>query len=334
MRVEGRSKISASDRPASASPPSPSARPSFSSTARSTKRHQTGAIELFSGEEVGSHRSRRSYGAVRMPAAWSSPSSAGTSSTAATARPTRPSTRGGPSGPAAPSERDPRAGQPRPLARVHRHALRRRVGRGTAAGVPAALAAGVRARVRGRLLPLADIAQLAREPQLGDRARVAGPDRLRRGRLEPDPGAGRRRRDLREPRTSRSRSESPSAARWPSPGSALASASPTCTPPPALPEPRASSTWPPPRRSSGPATTPRSSSAATSTSAPYAATSSGELERDFGLTGITAEDSIDHLLVRNVEVTEAARAWPPERKRASAGRRPRPSALRSRPGRA
>lgn len=35
-----------------------------------------------------------------------------------------------------------------------------------------------------------------------------------------------------------------------------------------------------------------------------------ELERDFGLTGITAEDSIDHLLVRNIEYAPPTRAWP------------------------
>ena len=35
-----------------------------------------------------------------------------------------------------------------------------------------------------------------------------------------------------------------------------------------------------------------------------------ELERDFGLTGITAEDSIDHLLVRNIDHAPPTRAWP------------------------
>ena len=37
-----------------------------------------------------------------------------------------------------------------------------------------------------------------------------------------------------------------------------------------------------------------------------------EIERRFGLTGATAPDSIDHLLVRGAEVTGSARAWPPE----------------------
>lgn len=37
-----------------------------------------------------------------------------------------------------------------------------------------------------------------------------------------------------------------------------------------------------------------------------------QLEQRFGLRGITAGDSIDHLLVRGVEVEEPPRAWPPE----------------------
>ncbi len=37
-----------------------------------------------------------------------------------------------------------------------------------------------------------------------------------------------------------------------------------------------------------------------------------ELGSRFGLTGITAPDSIDHLLTRNVEVVSPVRAWPPE----------------------
>jgi len=35
-----------------------------------------------------------------------------------------------------------------------------------------------------------------------------------------------------------------------------------------------------------------------------------ELERDFGLIGITAEGSIDHLLVRNIDAAPPTRAWP------------------------
>jgi endonuclease/exonuclease/phosphatase family metal-dependent hydrolase len=37
-----------------------------------------------------------------------------------------------------------------------------------------------------------------------------------------------------------------------------------------------------------------------------------ELERRWGLTGVTAPDSIDHLLVRGAEVVSGPRAWPPE----------------------
>jgi Endonuclease/Exonuclease/phosphatase family len=39
-----------------------------------------------------------------------------------------------------------------------------------------------------------------------------------------------------------------------------------------------------------------------------------ELERRFGLTAPTASDAIDHLLVRGLEVTEAPRLWPAERR--------------------
>jgi endonuclease/exonuclease/phosphatase family metal-dependent hydrolase len=38
------------------------------------------------------------------------------------------------------------------------------------------------------------------------------------------------------------------------------------------------------------------------------------LEVDFGLTGRTAPDAIDHLLTRGIDVVEAAAAWPPERR--------------------
>lgn len=38
------------------------------------------------------------------------------------------------------------------------------------------------------------------------------------------------------------------------------------------------------------------------------------LESEFGLTGITGDDSIDHLLVRGAGVVEPGTAWPPERR--------------------
>ena len=150
VRVEGRSKISPTERPASASPPTPSARPRFSSSARSRSDEQTGAIELLSGQEVGSHGSRRSYVPVRIPLHGAHrpllehlprPRRAARPLALHAARRVDPPHR---------DERDPRPGQPRPLARVHRHALRRGLGRRPAAGVPAALAARLRARVRGR----------------------------------------------------------------------------------------------------------------------------------------------------------------------------------------
>jgi endonuclease/exonuclease/phosphatase family metal-dependent hydrolase len=37
-----------------------------------------------------------------------------------------------------------------------------------------------------------------------------------------------------------------------------------------------------------------------------------EIENRFGLTGLTAPDSIDHLLVRNVETVAGPHVWPPE----------------------
>ena len=42
-----------------------------------------------------------------------------------------------------------------------------------------------------------------------------------------------------------------------------------------------------------------------------------ELGSRFGLHGITAPDSIDHLLTRNVEVPSPVRAWPPEERELS-----------------
>jgi endonuclease/exonuclease/phosphatase family metal-dependent hydrolase len=39
-----------------------------------------------------------------------------------------------------------------------------------------------------------------------------------------------------------------------------------------------------------------------------------ELRERFGLTGPTAPDAIDHLLVRGLEVAEPPRSWPPERR--------------------
>ena len=39
-----------------------------------------------------------------------------------------------------------------------------------------------------------------------------------------------------------------------------------------------------------------------------------QLERDFGLTGVTGPKAIDHLLTRGVEVVAAPSAWPPERR--------------------
>ncbi len=45
---------------------------------------------------------------------------------------------------------------------------------------------------------------------------------------------------------------------------------------------------------------------------PYRSDIFKRLEADFGLAGITAEDSIDHMLTRNLEVIEPARAWLPE----------------------
>jgi endonuclease/exonuclease/phosphatase family metal-dependent hydrolase len=47
---------------------------------------------------------------------------------------------------------------------------------------------------------------------------------------------------------------------------------------------------------------------------PYKSQVFDELERRHGLAGTTAEDSIDHLLVRGLEVEGPPRAWPPEQR--------------------
>jgi hypothetical protein len=47
---------------------------------------------------------------------------------------------------------------------------------------------------------------------------------------------------------------------------------------------------------------------------PYQSKVFDQLAERHGLTGITATDAIDHLLTRNLEVVEAARQWPPERR--------------------
>jgi endonuclease/exonuclease/phosphatase family metal-dependent hydrolase len=45
---------------------------------------------------------------------------------------------------------------------------------------------------------------------------------------------------------------------------------------------------------------------------PYQSSVYDDLAERYGLEGITATDSIDHLLVRGAEVTSPPRAWPPE----------------------
>jgi endonuclease/exonuclease/phosphatase (EEP) superfamily protein YafD len=45
-----------------------------------------------------------------------------------------------------------------------------------------------------------------------------------------------------------------------------------------------------------------------------------ELERRHGLAGTTGPASIDHLLVRGLEVVEPTKPWPPERREVREGR--------------
>lgn len=45
---------------------------------------------------------------------------------------------------------------------------------------------------------------------------------------------------------------------------------------------------------------------------PYKSPLFDELERRHGLTGLTARDAIDHLLVRDLEIVDPARPWPAE----------------------
>ena len=42
--------------------------------------------------------------------------------------------------------------------------------------------------------------------------------------------------------------------------------------------------------------------------------STTSLAADHGLRGATADDAIDHLLVRGLEIAEPAHEWPPERR--------------------
>ena len=82
---------------------------------------------------------------------------------------------------------DPPAAQPRPLRRVRRRARRRPMGRRAASGEPAAVVGGARARLRRRRPSRAHIAQLVRPAARARRPHQPRPDRLERGRLEPDP---------------------------------------------------------------------------------------------------------------------------------------------------
>ena len=87
------------------------------------------------------------------------------------------------------AQRDPRPGQPRPHRRVRGAARRRRWDVALLQECPPRFAAPLAARLRRRGAPGADLAQLARRRCAALLARQQPrPDRLRRGRLQPDPG--------------------------------------------------------------------------------------------------------------------------------------------------
>ncbi len=201
-----------------------------------------------------------------------------------------------------------------------------RMGRRPAPGVPAALGARPRSGLRRRAPSRAHLAQLARRDPRPARTDEPRPDRLRRGRLQPDPGAPGRRTDRRAPRArapprARGRAtddgvhrdracgrwqrlrREPARERRPLAARARRGGGPARRGP---------------RRASGP-TARRSSSGATSTCARARARSIAELERRHSLVGATDLDGLDHLLSRGLEIAEPPRAWAPERREVPGG---------------
>ena len=180
-----------------------------------------------------------------------------------------------------------------------------------------AAAAGPGQRRRGP--PGVHLPQLARlAAREGWRGINPGPDRLRRGRLQPDPGAGAsgplggiaERRELDDPQGP-PRAPCDGLHREPR----RASASPTCTRPTGTPNlrsqtccaaARAASEW----AGSGPC-----SSAAISTSARREDPEVfDDLRERFGLTAPTGPRAIDHLLVRGLDDVAAPTPWPARRR--------------------
>ena len=93
------------------------------------------------------------------------------------------------------AKRDPPPGQPRTLRRVRAGSRRSELGRRPAAGEPAALGRAARRGLRGRRPPRPHLAQRLRPGSLGIRPLEPRPDRLARGRREPDPRPPSSRRD-------------------------------------------------------------------------------------------------------------------------------------------
>ena len=194
-------------------------------------------------------------------------------------------------------------------------ARRRRLGRRPAAGVPAALVGAARRMRRGaERPPRAHLAQLAGAAARAGRPPQPRPDRLQRGRLEPDPGPGR---DRRAPRArARARARGPSGARWPSPAPApveprdrgLRRQPPRQRrPAPCALTPSARSSTPPSAPASGPATTPLVFGGDLNLR-PRETDVFDHLAERFGLRRPTAPGSLDHLLVGGLEIAVAAGA--------------------------
>ena len=210
VRVEGFSKTRPMLRPARASAPRRARRPAFSSSASSSSPPSSNAPS--------SSPVRKSRFKPRILSGCSSPPSPGTSSTGAISRPTPSSSPGarGCSGSASatpPTSRStassstssPRC-SPAPswdvaLLQETPAPLRRPAGRG--------LRRPKAHRVLTSRNGLGALRARGRPPQ-------PGPDRLRRGRLQPDPGAARRsaRRDRRAARAGDPRGPARSAGRW------------------------------------------------------------------------------------------------------------------------
>ena len=307
-------------------------RPSAPAPGRAACR-SSNAPQLFAGEEVPLQAADTTAGGVHAR-------SPGTSSTGATSRPTR-SLLTWRSRLLRIDERNETHVQVNRdlLDEFATRARRRRVGRRPAAGVPAALRGAASPRpARAERAPGAHLAQLARPAARPARPPQPRPDRLRRGRLEPDPGPRRGRLGGIVERRELAIHEGAPERRTMAfdPHRLRRSASPTCTPPTTAPSwPTADVLRAAGRRDRVGRRARRCSSAATSTCArPRTPSVFERAARALRPRGPTAPRAIDHLLARGLEVAEPP---PPGRRsgascRSRAGRCGSPTTPRSKRG--